>query len=1238
MTLWKAQKIDARTVEGPTATFGEVFGSAFDRDVPEAGFNPGERLEDEAFEPLSDFMAPFGLAEILSDQTTLSPEILQRYADQNKQPDTETLEALLAELDAKGIEYPADITPSNLAKRRERLITARAFNVEKADEIASRASGFSAAVGGFTGSMAAQFTDAGNLMTLPLGAPVRAGLLATVAIEAGVNAGIEIAQTPGRNEYRRAIGQEETSVVENALVGAAFGGVFGGAVKAAPKLKRPVMAGARAIGNVLATRSEKRQVAKAAAAAPDPETRVIGEAVLRDIEDEEAAVTTPDDSAAVREHQARAQAAVEAAISGKPLEIPDRPAIAVPRQSIVNGEIEEVDPRALLVQPEVFQFKSDTVAPGGVTSKLLKNETWISERAGIVLVYEYPDGSRAIADGHQRTGLANRIMDKDPSQSIKMAARVFRAADGFSVDDVRVMAALKNIAESADGMTTKMAVDAAKVLRIRPEAIRDLPTGPGITRANELSRLSDEAFDLVINRVLPPDQAALIGRLAPDPSMHGPLAKLLVRTAPDTAAQAESIVNQALQAPVERSMVADLFGETEVAESLYLERAKVLERTMRLMRDDRQLAKTLTEKSKRVETIGKNRLDQESNQALRETMEKAMTTIAALAHRVGPISEALNDAARRYKNDGRLGDAADRVRAIVRDEIERNGLSGAGNGAAGRAAKPQGQSAAASDPNVGFSDLTGPAIEEQIQATRIEPTTPEEEAANMVRQRITKDWSDYFVLQPGDELVPMSSVVPTRARPEGITNAVPFMERAQRGEIDKREALLLRDEGDGTFSIRDGNSTYAIAAAAGWDAIPGKVVNDQEYRAAIQRKEVSRIFDTKMGKKKKRLVTSQDLLADEAAELQDKIRARQPFATVEEARAVHELHQAELNAAATEIAQDLDGDVLTAKVKAADRIQEKLDRKFKGNEPPGAVRMLGDISRVGFTARTVDASDAFLKRLSERYHVVDDGWVTTPAGYFDRKASVIFEDGSVSEVQIWPPGMLEAKQSGGHDDYKIWQNPGTSPEMKATLEARMQDRYGAVAAVLDSSFAEKLGIGAPDLSRYADASPSDISSVLSSSRASDSTSGDPPGGYQVDSNSSIPTAPSDATTPSVVLKNRVIGESPSDQGGLFEATAAGQQQLIPGVDPITARDRLQAKANAPLKARPRGSDTEIGGLFDPNDPSRFDLFDLVPTGRSFNDEGDEIPLVVSREELAADLDAEDEAVAVVDICVKGATK
>jgi len=249
------------------------------------------------------------------------------------------------------------------------------------------------------------------------------GLLGTVLIEAGINAAIEAADTPNRNAIAERLGQEGNSVLENAALGALFGGAFAGVIKGAEL-------GARQLVRIGRLIPDRRALIDVAEASGDPEAQIIAQQLRRDLEDEEAA-TEGGDGPEVREHLERAQTAAQAAHEGGTPDMPDRPTFAQPRASILNGEIEEVDPRELLVQPDVFQFRSNVVSEGGQTQRLLDVTEWYPERAGIVIVYEYGDGSRSIADGHQRTGLPRRIMEQT-CREIPMAARDFREADAFS--------------------------------------------------------------------------------------------------------------------------------------------------------------------------------------------------------------------------------------------------------------------------------------------------------------------------------------------------------------------------------------------------------------------------------------------------------------------------------------------------------------------------------------------------------------------------------------------------------------------------------------------------------------------------------------------------------------------------------------------------------------------------------------------------------------------------------------
>ena len=56
-----------------------------------------------------------------------------------------------------------------------------------------------------------------------------------------------------------------------------------------------------------------------------------------------------------------------------------------------------------------------------------------------------------------------------------------------------------------------------------------------------------------------------------------------------------------------------------------------------------------------------------------------------------------------------------------------------------------------------------------------------------------------------------------------------------------------------------------------------------------------------------------------------------------------------------------------------------------------------------------------------------------------------------------------------------------------------------------------------------------------------------------------------------------------------EATAIGNQTLVPGVAPITPRDRLAIRANAPLEPRKPQRPADHG-LFDTNARNQIEMF------------------------------------------------
>jgi len=314
-----------------------------------------------------------------------------------------------------------------------------------------------------------------------------------------------------------------------------------------------------------------------------------------------------------------------------------------------------LDPDKIEVDAKRFQFKSGA-DEAGITERLRGVEAFDERLAGAALVYEQKDGRIFIVDGHQRLALARRAKAAgDPNALLN--AFVLREADGISPSDARALAAVKNIAEG-----TGSAVDAAKVLReAGPEGLKRLPPLPPtsalVRDARGLARLGDDAFLMIVNEVVPAPYAAIVGRLIEDPGLQLAALDVLAKTDPANAVQADSIVRQVIEAGAVTEKQQTLFGDETITSSLFGERAKVLDAALKRLRQDRKTFNMLMERAGAIEAAG-NVLAKESNVGRAEAAARLMATIAAIANRKGAVSDALTQAARDFKQTGRLGESA----------------------------------------------------------------------------------------------------------------------------------------------------------------------------------------------------------------------------------------------------------------------------------------------------------------------------------------------------------------------------------------------------------------------------------------------------------------------------------------------------------------------------------------------------------------------------------------------------
>lgn len=332
-------------------------------------------------------------------------------------------------------------------------------------------------------------------------------------------------------------------------------------------------------------------------------------------------------------------------------------------------EIVPLRPSEIQVDAPLMQFKSEGDA-FGVTERLRGVTRWDPMSAGTVTVWERADGARFIADGHQRLGLAKRIMAQDPAQDIQLNAFVLREADGVSARDARIMTAHKNLREGSG-----KAVDAAKVFReagADEDLIASMPSkgreGSVIRDGRALADLSQEAFGAVVNEVIPERYGAVIGRLARDfPDQHMALVDLLAQLEPANRHQAESIVRQALEAGFSKESQVELFGSREVTSALFLQRAKVLDRTLAELRKLKGAFGVAARNAEALDAAG-NTIDVRASEAAASDNARALALVDQLALRRGnAVNAIVTQAAERLANGEPLARVVKDVVAQLRD-------------------------------------------------------------------------------------------------------------------------------------------------------------------------------------------------------------------------------------------------------------------------------------------------------------------------------------------------------------------------------------------------------------------------------------------------------------------------------------------------------------------------------------------------------------------------------------------
>lgn len=367
------------------------------------------------------------------------------------------------------------------------------------------------------------------------------------------------------------------------------------------------------------------------------------------------------------------QEAITARQSAPAVDVPE----AKPGAALESGGTYRFRIQDLKTDPEAFQYKSGGDAEG-VTGALKGVEVFDEAKAGRVITWQNNAGELFVADGHQRTGLARRLIGEGKAPEDQgITGLLYREADGYTASDVRSIAAAANIATG-----TGTAVDAAKVLRTRPDLIDGtLPPNSQIVRdAKGLAALSDDAFGMIVNEVVPEKYGAQVGRaFTNQPEMQGVAMKAIVKADPANADELAVLLERIKSAAVEKSEAdsqGSLFGDMfDGPESTVIEEMKIVGRALRRLKSDATLFRGAVKKADRLEATGSS-IERAATQGAADEAAKAAFIAEKAFDQAGPIREALTEAARQVKLGKKtLADAANEFAAAVKRE---NGASNQG--------------------------------------------------------------------------------------------------------------------------------------------------------------------------------------------------------------------------------------------------------------------------------------------------------------------------------------------------------------------------------------------------------------------------------------------------------------------------------------------------------------------------------------------------------------------------------
>jgi predicted ABC-type ATPase len=296
----------------------------------------------------------------------------------------------------------------------------------------------------------------------------------------------------------------------------------------------------------------------------------------------------------------------------------------------------------------------------------------------LIKLKEFNKSIKAVVDGHQRLGLAKRL--KAQGQDVKIIAHVFKEIDNIPKEMMLVKGMLINLRNN-----TGTAVDAARVLRTAGkldwEKIKQtLPLKQKLVRnADGLSRLSDDAWGLFLNRRINEDLAARIGLKIENKAIHNKLLAALSSRNFTSLQEIDTVLEQIKRTPTVKSEQETLFGKEFFEETLIFEKTALIKYVSQNSKKLKDVFKTVLANEKDLSSAG-NVLNKSENLQRGIDNEKIYERLSAVATQTGRLSDDFNNAAAFYKQGNkqearRLAEEAVR-RAVAEGDFDRFSAGG----------------------------------------------------------------------------------------------------------------------------------------------------------------------------------------------------------------------------------------------------------------------------------------------------------------------------------------------------------------------------------------------------------------------------------------------------------------------------------------------------------------------------------------------------------------------------------